>query len=47
MSAAGVLAVVGILFPVVVGGLAKLQTILGPRVLRWIESRSGHNARAS
>lgn len=47
MSTAGVLGLIAILFPAVIGGLAKLEKILSPRVLRWLQSRLGQNARVS
>lgn len=47
MSTAGVLALFGFLLPIVIGGLARLEKIIGPRVLDWLRSRLGHNARVS
>lgn len=47
MTTASVLAIVGFLFPVVIRGLAQVEKSIGPRVLRWIDSRLGPNARVS
>ena len=47
MSAAGALAIVAVLFPAVIGILAKLEKLLGPKVFRWLRSHFNPNARAS
>ena len=47
MNTAGVLALLGFFLPVVIGGLAQLEKIIGPRVLEWLRSRLGPNARVS
>jgi hypothetical protein len=47
MSAAAVLGIAAILFPAVVGVLARLEKHFGPRVFRWIRSMFTTNARTS
>lgn len=47
MSAATALAIAAILFPAVIGVLARLEKLLGPRVFRWLRSMFSTNARTS
>jgi hypothetical protein len=47
MSAAAALAIAAVLFPAVVGVLAKLERLFGPKVLRWLRSLFSANARTS
>jgi hypothetical protein len=47
MSPAAALGIAAILFPVVIGVLARLEKLFGPKVFRWLRSLFGTNARTS